>query len=155
MFVRLIYTSQETGPVDTTVITSILESSRDYNLAHNITGLLCYGNARFIQHLEGDRDSVNALYSRIMLDTRHKNIVLLDYAALEDRMFENWTMGFVSMENPDTAKLLKKTTQMDAFEPEKMRGWQATSFMQVAKEQLFPQIELPRPEKAGIDKSFH
>jgi hypothetical protein len=58
MLVRLLYVSQPTGPITTTVTTSILEKSNAYNKKENITGVLCQGSDLWIQVLEGERSKV-------------------------------------------------------------------------------------------------
>ena len=61
----------------------------------NVTGLLCFNTTHFLQCLEGSRSAVNATYHRILNDTRHKNIIMLNYCEIFEREFENWSMGYI------------------------------------------------------------
>jgi hypothetical protein len=142
MLVRLIYASCAVGPLTTDIIQGILDSSRRFNLKNNITGMMCEGNERFIQYLEGERHVVNELYARIMKDVRHEKLVLLEYNQLPERAYADWSMGFVSLQNSNVLKLLEKSTKMTEFYPEMMLPWQALSLIHCLKEQLYPQITL-------------
>ena len=48
-------------------------------MSHGITGVLCYGGGIYLQALEGGRKQVNDLYTLIVKDPRHKDVVLLHY----------------------------------------------------------------------------
>lgn len=101
MLVRLLYVSQPTGPITTTVTTSILEKSNAYNKKENITGVLCQGSNLFIQVLEGERSQVNILYARIMADRHHRNIELLSMEEITHRQFGQWSMALVYLSKDD------------------------------------------------------
>jgi len=101
MLVRLLYVSQPTGPITTTVTTSILEKSNAYNKKENITGVLCQGSNLFIQVLEGERSKVNILYARIMADRHHRNIELLSMEEITHRQFGQWSMALVYLSKDD------------------------------------------------------
>lgn len=62
------------GPGD---VKDILQISDRNNQAAGITGALCLSNGIFLQQLEGDRTAVNALYHRILKDSRHKDPAIL------------------------------------------------------------------------------
>ena len=101
MLVRLLYVSQPTGPITTTVTTLILEKSVAYNKKENITGVLCQGSDLWIQVLEGERSQVNVLYARIMADRNHKNIELLSMEEITHRQFGQWSMALVYLSKDD------------------------------------------------------
>jgi hypothetical protein len=101
MLVRLLYVSQPTGPITTTVTTSILEKSNAYNKKENITGVLCQGSDLWIQVLEGERSQVNRLYARIMADRHHRNIELLSMEEITHRQFGQWSMALVYLSKDD------------------------------------------------------
>lgn len=101
MLVRLLYVSQPTGPITTTVTTLILEKSVAYNKKENITGVLCQGSDLWIQVLEGERSQVNLLYARIMADRNHKKIELLSMEEITHRQFGQWSMALVYLSKDD------------------------------------------------------
>ncbi len=101
MLVRLLYVSQPVGPVTTTVTTQILENSNIYNKRENITGVLCQGSGLYMQALEGERQQVNTLYSRIMASRHHNNIELLSMEEITQRQFDKWSMALVQLSKDD------------------------------------------------------
>ena len=107
MLVRLLYASRAAAPVTQEIIESILAQSRAQNPALGITGVLCYGGDVYMQALEGGRDAVNALYMKIVRDTRHRQVVLLHYAEVPERHFSGWTMGQVNLSKVNPSLLLK------------------------------------------------
>jgi hypothetical protein len=126
--VRLIYVSRMTEECDMEALQQILAVSRKKNETRDITGILCYDPAFFMQCLEGPRDAVNELYSDILRDDRHKDVVLLEYCETRNRDFADWRMAFVS-----TAKIRPETlgeyTSGGAFDPRALRAAQARAFL--------------------------
>jgi len=102
MLIRLLYVSKPVGPITTYVTTSILEVSSINNKKTDITGVLCQGSGIFLQVIEGQRSAINALFSRIMADTRHKNVEILSMEEIEQRRYGLWSMALVqlSMDDP-------------------------------------------------------
>jgi len=102
MLIRLLYVSKPVGPITTYVTTSILEVSSVNNKKTDITGVLCQGSGVYLQVIEGQRSAINALFSRIMADTRHKNVEILSMEEIEQRRYGLWSMALVqlSMDDP-------------------------------------------------------
>ena len=95
MLVSLLYVSQPTGPVTTTVTSSILRGSIAHNKSQNITGVLCQGTGLYMQVLEGERSSVTQLFYRIVADPRHHKVELISLEAIQKRRFAPWSMNLV------------------------------------------------------------
>ncbi len=106
MLVRLLYASRAVDPSEQ-AIESILAQSRQFNPTCGITGILCYGGGVFLQAIEGGRNAVNELYSHIVRDARHKDVVLLHYQEISERRFGGWSMGKVNMSRINASILLK------------------------------------------------
>ena len=107
MLVRMLYASRAAQAVTPALIDSILAQSRAHNPAQGITGILCHGGDVFMQVLEGGRDAVNALYSRIVRDERHRDTAVLHYEEVTERQFAGWTMGQVNLARVNPQLLLK------------------------------------------------
>ncbi len=107
MLVRLLYASRAVDPQNTEATDAILAQSRSHNPTYGITGILCYGGGIFLQALEGGRMAVNELYSHILKDPRHKDVVLLSYEEISERNFGSWSMGMVNIAKLNTSILLK------------------------------------------------
>lgn len=99
--VRLLYVSRSNGPQTTTVTSSILMQAQAHNRAQGITGVLCQGQGYFLQVLEGERSRVNALYQRICGDARHKDVELLRYEDISERLYDPWSMALVRLSAQD------------------------------------------------------
>ena len=95
--IRLIYRSDATQPVDRALLRDIESTSKTYNRANNITGLLVATERQFLQVLEGPRSAINRLYPRIVRDPRHENCIILTYHTLIRRGFEDWSMRAVGL----------------------------------------------------------
>jgi hypothetical protein len=74
-------------------IDRILNSCEKNNEGIGITGVLLYSATNFIQYIEGDYKTIISLYDRIKTDPRHKNVVLIASAPIQDRSFPSWHMG--------------------------------------------------------------
>jgi Sensors of blue-light using FAD len=107
MLVRLLYASRASKPLAPDTIDAILTASRKNNLTLGVTGLLCHSGDIFMQLLEGGRDAVNQLYTKIANDPRHGNVILLDYEEIDERRFASWTMGQVNLGKVNPSILLK------------------------------------------------
>ena len=107
MLVRLLYASQAAEPAPEGLVEAILQQARRNNPELGITGVLCHGADTFLQALEGGRDSVNALYNRIVCDRRHRRVTLLVYEEILERRFAGWTMGLVNLSKVNSSTLLK------------------------------------------------
>ncbi len=95
----LTYVSSATREMTEEDIKDILNVSRRNNQALNITGMLLYRNGYFIQALEGEEENVMALYNRIEQDPRHKNTLVVSTEAIDERVFNDWSMGFKNLDN--------------------------------------------------------
>ncbi len=123
--VRLIYASTVTGACDPEDIERILDVARRDNPAADITGLLCFTTDFFLQSLEGPRGAVNDLYCRIARDRRHSRPVLLEYTETAARLFEDWSMAYLSP-TADVQEVLRQYAGPAGFDPYRLDG--ATAF---------------------------
>ena len=103
--IHLIYISSATSWPDEQDLIELLQQSRERNHQLNITGLLLYSNAMFMQVLEGDEKDVHDVYASICKDPRHTGIVKLVEAPIEKRSFADWSMGFRNLESCSADKL--------------------------------------------------
>ncbi len=118
MLVRLVYASRSASPVTDEVIGSILAQSRKNNPEHGLTGVLCLCHSNmFLQVLEGGRDEVNRIYSKVLRDDRHIDVTLLDYSEISERRFSSWRMGRVDMDKVNAGIILKysEKSRLDPF----------------------------------------
>jgi hypothetical protein len=77
----------------------MLKISRKRNEASGITGMLLYLEPFFMQVLEGEDNIIVQLFERIKKDPRHHKTSPIYRASIQDRRFQNWTMGFEKINN--------------------------------------------------------
>ncbi len=90
---RIIYISTVRGECDDGMIADILARSRFNNGRDGLTGLLVIGGRRFLQAIEGPRETLDNAYRRIKADPRHYALVQLERRPIEQRSFPAWSMG--------------------------------------------------------------
>ncbi len=96
MLHQFVYASSAITLMSKQELASLLHKSRENNTRDEITGMLLYHEGTFIQAIEGEREKVERLRQRIELDPCHRGIISLYNAALEERQFGGWAMGFRS-----------------------------------------------------------
>lgn len=74
----------------------ILEASIRNNRYDGISGLLWWHGSFFVQVLEGDTVALDDLMVRLMADTRHANVNVIDRRAIAQRQFGSWGMALVT-----------------------------------------------------------
>lgn len=134
----LVYVSIESRPMSPQDITDILETAREFNAKHDITGMLLYRTGYFIQALEGEEEQVRSLYDSIAGDDRHRNVLLVYNKPIEERSFGNWSMGFKNLEGIDTEGLEGYTDFLnEPITPEVIGdGSRAKAFMELFREEV-------------------
>ncbi|MDO9442452.1 MAG: BLUF domain-containing protein [Beijerinckiaceae bacterium] len=76
-------------------VQQILRTARVNNLKAGVTGALIFNSGGFAQVLEGVSGSLADVFERIQCDPRHTDVLVLDHGRIEERMFPDWSMGFV------------------------------------------------------------
>jgi hypothetical protein len=95
--IQLIYQSAARGRFGPQELTELLKRARDNNAQRGLTGMLLYDDGSFLQVLEGERDPVLEVYTRILKDPRHDSITKLLEREADERTFGDWQMGFVAV----------------------------------------------------------
>ncbi len=88
----VIYASTSVSLLTDDELLERLETYRNANIEHGITGLLMYHDGNWIQYIEGE--AVGQLYENIRADVTHKGIITLDEGSVTDRLFPDWAMGY-------------------------------------------------------------
>ena len=90
----LVYVSSAVELFSDEELTELLDKSRKNNAASDITGMLLYKDGNFMQFLEGPKDAVLALMTKIKADQRHRGLIVLLHEEHDEREFDHWAMGF-------------------------------------------------------------
>lgn len=90
----IVYLSTSNGAFKEEDLNDILQQSRRNNPPQGITGVMLYVRGSVIQVLEGDRDVLETLYSKIEKDPRHTGISKIFSRPITKRLFTDWNMGY-------------------------------------------------------------
>jgi hypothetical protein len=91
---HIIYLSWASAPLTDDQLQELLCVARRRNKQLNVTGIMIYGNERFMQVLEGEEATVRALYEHIKRDARHHHITAYADKPIAHRAFAEWAMAF-------------------------------------------------------------
>ncbi|QDT45167.1 Blue light- and temperature-regulated antirepressor YcgF [Gimesia alba] len=96
---QLIYVSKSVVPMSKEGLNEILGVACRNNATQEITGVLVYDRGHFFQVLEGERDDVESVFSKIQKDNRHYQINRIISDTIKKRFFPNWNMGLYNMDD--------------------------------------------------------
>lgn len=68
--------------------------------------MLIYFDGTFVQFLEGPKENIDPLFESISKDKRHQDVILLIDGVSSKREFEDWSMAFKKITQPETARIL-------------------------------------------------
>jgi len=113
----IVYTSEfnlDNSKADIT-LSNISSKAKDNNPETGITGLLFYHNQRFLQIIEGEKQSLEDLMSIIAKDKRHRNIERLIDQPIKKRGFNKWNMDAFNLDSSETLNIDELKTITAAF----------------------------------------
>lgn len=110
---NIVYLSTSVNLLVDDELIDILKPARKNNAQRNVTGVLLYSEGTFLQVLEGDAADVEAIYRKIELDPRHKNIIKLVDEKIDTRSFADWAMGFTTANTAKVADLVGYLEKLD------------------------------------------
>lgn len=103
--IHCIYASRAIGKHSEAEVQSLLEQARYKNESLGITGMLLLVEDSFFQVLEGEADTVDALYQRISTDPRHDRVTQIIRESIPQRSFGDWSMGFEAVDRAKAREL--------------------------------------------------
>lgn len=114
MVSQLIYHSFAIPTLTEQDIQDILQVARSFNGENNITGCLLFYQSEFLQILEGDKEIIENLYSRIKEDKRHKNVTTIFHSLYPMRLYSEWNMAYHPLQDQQMESL-KNTLSLQEF----------------------------------------
>ena len=91
---QLVYMSSARPELTKDALIEILAAAQTNNAKRGITGLLLHSNGNLIQVIEGTKENVEALYSKVENDSRHEHPMVLYRKDIARRDFPEFKMGF-------------------------------------------------------------
>lgn len=85
----------------------LLQRARAVNEQLGVTGILLHAecDGSFFQVLEGEREAIDYVFHRIILDKRHSHLTTIIKEPIAERSFADWTMGFSSVSPESLAEI--------------------------------------------------
>ena len=93
---RLVYRSQ--GRLSGPQALALLMQCQGNNARNGVTGMLIHDGDRFIQVLEAAPATIDSLFARILRDTRHHAVEVVELAIDQPRLFGAWSMGSLNLD---------------------------------------------------------
>ena len=117
---QLVYISciTSTGLSSPSTLNDISEVAVERNKANNITGILCYANGYFFQCVEGSEQTLTNLKNSLLVDSRHKDLKILDFSLIAKRRFTNWSLRSITLE-----RWMTKEPELKKFMPFSPYDW--------------------------------
>ena len=135
---HLIYLSQVTRPLSAKALTYLLDQARQANERQHLTGVLVYGNKRFIQLLEGEQASLEQAYARICQDPRHQHLYKVADYPIAARRFADWPLAFQTLSPAQFAHLASYLTPPQVRQRLPVHGSGSPSFVEAMRALVQP-----------------
>jgi FAD-dependent sensor of blue light len=105
IMIFLVHVSSAVNSFSEEELIQLLETSRQNNSKIGVTGMLLYKDGNFMQLIEGPPESVRSLHAKISIDARHRGLMTLLQGHQEKREFQDWAMGFQSLDTAGVRQL--------------------------------------------------
>lgn len=106
MLYNLCYVSSAINTLSEEDLEHLFRVNKRNNTHLNISGILVYNNGNFLQILEGEKLRIQNLFRKIRQDSRHNNIIKLIDTSIEERIFDDYELGFVTVDDNKKRKQL-------------------------------------------------
>ena len=129
---RLIYKSRSVDPLNWDIVRAITGVSELNNEKSGITGVLLASRTHFLQAREGNFEEVNALFRRIVRDTRHEDVSIISFSVIDARLFGGWGMrgiGAFDFNKKLEAELIGKYGEEEGSVHFPLEEWQALALI--------------------------
>ena len=104
MTYQIIYSSDSKMPMQSDDLEELLQRARHRNGIQGISGALIYTDGVFLQILEGERATVEALMADIRRDPRHTAVDVLREGEIPSAKFSSWKMAYVAATEEQLAR---------------------------------------------------
>lgn len=89
----LVYASMLSPGVDPAGVDAIVAQAKIANAARGVTGMVLYDHGSILQIMEGEPAVVDALFTKIKQDPRHRHIIKLVEEPIDHRSFHGWSLA--------------------------------------------------------------
>jgi hypothetical protein len=125
---QIIYASTALTGLGLCDVQEILTTAHNKNKEFDLSGMLLYNRNYFLQLIEGNVNQLSNLMHNIKNDTRHHDIFIIGTKEIENRDFEEWSMGFVN-DSRYLKEVMQKELDISSFNPYEFEYEQAKSLL--------------------------
>lgn len=90
--VSMLYRSKATMPFPEAELADLASGAAERNRLRKVTGALFHDDGRFLQWIEGPRESIRELFTEICRDPRHTDIDVVSFGSAGHRLFADWNL---------------------------------------------------------------
>ncbi|WP_298541331.1 BLUF domain-containing protein [uncultured Aquimarina sp.] len=94
MWQTISYVSTANPSLTNSEINELFEFVKLNNDSQNITGILMYSDGNFFQVLEGEKDLIQDLFEKILLDPRHYDVIKIFDRKIPNSSFSTYHSSF-------------------------------------------------------------
>ena len=96
MRIAICYVSTAAPNLSKKEIGDLLRTTEEKNNRRDFTGIFLFSQGNFFQILEGEKEQVEALFSKIKEDPRHYDVLIIFQKETGDGKFDRYTSSFTS-----------------------------------------------------------
>lgn len=112
-----LYTSRLVESAGVDCVADIVKTARAFNLENSITGILVFDGERFCQYIEGPKEPLDELITRIARDRRHFEFApKLHRSVRGRRLFSGWSMAYAMVDDDEPLQRLAALTNDKALD---------------------------------------
>lgn len=134
ILLRLTYISRYNDNNANVEIARILEQAQRNNVRHGITGVLIINDNYFLQNIEGARSTINTLLQKLIEDSRHSALQVVECCEINERRWSKWSMKYLTTTEKNESYVLKFSTKAN-FDPYLINAAQITNFIDALSEE--------------------
>lgn len=147
--VRLIYHSKAADSYTAERLNLFLSTIRKKNICLNVTGILLYHRGNVMQIIEGEYDTISALFERIKIDTRHTDVMkIIDYP-ITNRFYKDWSMSFKELSEKEWVKI-KGYLNLEDQQIGLSNYYDKSAYIKVLIDSFMHENEILSPKPAGL-----
>ena len=116
MLHSILYKSKADSTFNNQDIEQMLQEAKKFNKNNEITGMILFYKSYFIQLIEGKKEVVEALYSRIKKDERHHDVETILSQPTNLTLWSDWSMAFYDFSEPSEQSTQLRLLLESSFE---------------------------------------
>ncbi|MEM9387990.1 MAG: BLUF domain-containing protein [Pseudomonadota bacterium] len=96
ILLRLTYISRYNNHNESDELQRILSQAQENNERNGITGVLVFNHNYFLQSIEGRRPVINNLLRKLVRDSRHFALQIIEAREIDQRRWSGWSMNYLT-----------------------------------------------------------